>query len=120
MNNNIDLPKRAREVSPYQFMSSGFPNVSIKIKQPTHSESTESSMNEYITTHNGPSSSKNENGIFHSTPERLQPTTADNRVSTITMGDEGGYTYMRSFVTQEAGQVEDELANESFLQPEKV
>ena len=108
-----------REVSPYQIMSSGFPNVltgTIKTKQLTPSRSTDSSMNEYIIVQSGQSSSKNENDIIPSTPERLQMTTEDNRVSTITTGEGGGYMYMRSFSTQEAGQMEDGLASESFIQ----
>ena len=99
---------------PYQFMGSGFPNAtpeSIKIKQPTHSHSTASSMNEYVTTQSTPSTPKKECDIDQSTQSKESAVKdIDSRVSSVTMGEEGGYTYMRSFSVQKTAQGEEELA----------
>ena len=99
-------------------MGSGFPNIneSIKYKQPSRSPSTDSSMNEYVTTQSGPSSPKEkndvvQNGQFAQSKENVNN---DGRVSTVTTGEEGGdYTYMRSFSLQIAPQGKEELASVS-------
>lgn len=76
-------------------------------KPPVHSRSTESSMNEYVISVSNPSTPKKENVAITTIAEKPPPRNSC-RVSTSTMGEEGAYTYMKSFSVHDEVQEDDD------------